>query len=434
MIVTPMLDYEFISVEHAHQLNLLVKLVAPKGKAQERRGLNLCLVVDRSGSMSGVKLDYTKQAIKLLVTHLTNEDLLSIVTFESGVETVLEPTAVQNKDAIKQAVDRIESAGQTNLSGGWLKGIELVSSKADGKRLNRLLILTDGQANQGITDADQLTALGASAHQQHNLVTTTLGFGNDFNEDLLVGIAKHATGKFYYIETPDSAPAVFREELEGLLTLVAQNIELTITMQDPVRLMRQWTGYAAKQSGNTVTFNLGDAYADEEKRLLLSLIVPNMGAIGERILATLAVNYAEISEKSVTTKRLEFPIVVNLTDPATAAAAKLRIEVVEELGLQMAAEARKKAVERADDGDIAGASQLIREAIDTLVAMPSGAQPAIQAEVEALKAESQKMREERHSSASRKQMVSSSYSISRSEYAKLVKERERRKNQPPAAP
>lgn len=422
----PLLEYEFISSEHAHQLNLLVKLVAPKGAAAQRRGLNLCLVVDRSGSMAGEKLACTKQAIKLLLPHLTGEDLLSIVTFESGVETLLEPTPVLNRDAIRQAVDGIVAAGSTNLSGGWLKGIELVARKADGKRLNRLLILTDGQANEGITDAAKLTALGASAYQQHKLVTTTLGFGADFTEDLLASIANHAGGKFYYIETPDAAPAVFREELEGLLSLVAQNIELTINMRDPVRLMRQWTAYPVQQSGNTVTFALGDAYADEEKRVLLTLVVPNMGSIGECTLATLAVDYAEISGTRVINRRLSFPVVVNLTDPATAAAAKVRLEVVEELGLQLAAEARKKAVACADDGDIAGASQILRETVSRLESMPVAQQSAILAEVVAINAESQKMQDEGHSAASRKQMFSSSYNLSMSQHMKLAKERKRR--------
>lgn len=426
MKAIPLLDHSFVAAEKQHELNLMVKLSAPKSAATSRRPLNLCLVIDRSGSMAGEKLERTKDAMRLLITHLSGDDLLSIVTFESRVETLLEPTPVKDKDALKAAVSSIQSGGSTNLSGGWMAGVELLAGKADGKRLNRILMLTDGQANAGIVEPEQLTSLGASAHKKNDIVTTTLGFGSDFNEDLLVAIAKAAGGKFYFIESAESAPAVFREELEGLLSLVAQNIELKVTMLDPVKMMKQWTGYPAKQKGDAVTFALGDAYAEEEKNVLLALLVPGLKELGERAVAEVVLKYAEVTAKAVTSRKLSFPVMVNITDEETAKSAPLEMEVVQELSLQMAAEARRKAIEQADKGDVAGAQNMLRETRACLGTMPSCGMSPVLEEMSALEAEEAHLQERQYTSEMRKQMTSTVYNLASSQRTKLSRERQRR--------
>ena len=427
MHLTTLLDHEFIAVEKEHELNLLVKLQAPKAHQQERRPLNLVVVLDRSGSMGGEKLAYTKEAVKLLVKHLTADDLISVVTFESDVETLLEPTAVDNKSKIYSLIDGIDVDGCTNLSGGWLKGIELARQNADGKRLNRVLILTDGLANEGITDEDRLASLGMSAYEKHNIVTTTLGFGADFDEDLLSSIATKAGGKFYYIDTPDAAPAVFQEELEGLLSLVAQNIEVSVTMKNPVKLMKQWTGYTSKVDGATVTFNLGDAYCSEEKRVLLSLLVPNMKKLGQRTVADVRLKYTEITTKTAKTYELVFPVIANITDEKTAKASDLRTEVIEELGLQMAAEARRKAIEKADRGDFDGVRFMLDDTVRYMQDLPVADSGKIREEIAELSREAEDLAcAASYSPDARKRSASSAYNLATSQHAKLVRERKRR--------
>ena len=112
----------------------------------------------------------------------------------------------------------LEPGGSTNLSGGWLKGLEELRRADDGVR--RVVLLTDGQANQGVTDHAQLVALAAGTKAQ--AATTTIGLGDGFDEDLLTAIADGSGGATYFAATPDDAPGIFAEEFTGLTTLVAQ--------------------------------------------------------------------------------------------------------------------------------------------------------------------------------------------------------------------
>jgi Ca-activated chloride channel family protein len=377
--------------------------------------------------MGGEKLQYTKEAVKLLITHLAPDDMLGIVTFDSSVDVVLEPTKVTDKDELKQLVDEIDVGGCTNLSGGWLKGIELSKRAADGNRLNRILLLTDGLANEGITELASLVALGQSAYKKNNTVTTALGFGHDFDEDMLTAIATGAGGKFYYIDTPDAAPAVFKEELEGLLSLVAQNIELTVTIQDPVCLAKQWTGYSVKVNDNAATFNLGDAYSNEEKRVLLTLGVPNMKELGECTIANVRLQYSELSDASIKTHELKFPVMVNVSDAEAAKAAGICEEVIEELALKTVAETRRKAIEKADSGDYEGAHYMMDDSVEYLASLPLKDKSRIQSELEDLKHEAVQMScAESYTSEARKGVASNAYNLSTSQYDKLARERQRR--------
>jgi Ca-activated chloride channel family protein len=424
-----LLDHEIIATQKDQQLNLLIKLTAPQGqKEQKRRPLNLGVVIDRSGSMQGEKLEYAKQAVKLLVSHLAENDLLSIVLFDTEVETLLEPSAVKDKDGIKSAVDQIVSGSSTNLSGGWLKGIELLERTKDEQRLNRLLILTDGQANVGITGMPELVALGHNAAHKAGIVTTTLGFGEGFNEDLLTAIAKESRGRFYFIETPDAAPEVFREELEGLMTLVAQNVAITLTLAPPVALIKQWTDYAGKAKDNRVTFSLGDAYAGEEKNMLLTLLVPSLKELGPCEIASVEVTYAEIADQTVTNRRVTLPVTINVAKAAQAKASVPNMEVLLQLGLQMASLARKQAVREADAGDADNARSSLKETCRQLESLPIAADPMIQAEVKALREQAEGLDAAQYASSTRKRMVSESYNISTAQYCKLSRERERRKS------
>jgi len=421
-----MLDYQVVAKELEHHLNLLVKLTAPKATASKRKPLNLGLVIDRSGSMSGEKLAQAKNAMKMLITHLSSDDLLSIVAFDSGVDVVMEPTALQNKDALKTRVDSIQVGGNTNLSGGWIKGIELVGSKASPDRINRILILTDGQANEGIVAPEQLAALGASALGQ-GLSTTTLGFGADFQEDLLTAIAQSSGGKFYYIESADMAPTVFREELEGLLTLVAQNIELRINVAEPVAMLRQWTDYPAEAHGLSIRFKLGDAYSEEEKSVLLQLLVPAMKSLGAAKIADLKLSFAEIADGKVTLKEVTEEIRVNVTTEEAAKATGPKVEVLQQLALQMAAEARRDAIKQADGGDYDAARSTLGKVCEQLSSMPVADDPQVKAEIEDIQIQAGSLQAAEYGST-RKNMQSAAYNLGTSNFAKLQRERERRRS------
>jgi Ca-activated chloride channel family protein len=221
------LDYDLIAVEHAEQVYLLARIQAdPPPDTGDRHPLNLSLVLDRSGSMQGAKLEYIQQAAQFLVQRLGATDRLSIVSYNDYVAVEVPAQPVIEKDRINEVIGKLFASGMTNLSGGWLQGCQSVAENAAEGQVNRAAAL-DGLANRGVTDLRQLEAM-ARQKRAEGITTTTMGVGLDFNEDLLTRMAKEGGGAFYFIDNPDQAPAIF-ERVKGLLNVSAES-QITLTL------------------------------------------------------------------------------------------------------------------------------------------------------------------------------------------------------------
>ena len=222
------LSTKFLTTQNAHQVGLLVTL---SGDTPSRRApINVALVLDRSGSMSGAPLEAAKAAARRFASFLGADDRLSVVVFDDAVETIFGP-APAGGPAAADAIDRIVSGGSTNLSGGWLKGLEHVKrGLVDGT--NRIILLTDGQANQGITDLGRLVAMSAGGAAER-VSTSCIGFGAHFNEELLEPMAKEAGGNYWFVESEDQMTGIFESEIEGLVALSAQNVEIEVSLSHP---------------------------------------------------------------------------------------------------------------------------------------------------------------------------------------------------------
>jgi len=204
----------------------------------QRTPLNLCLVIDRSGSMEGAPLDYAKQACSYVVDMLGPNDILSIVTFEETVDVLMPPQRVTNKGPIKEGIQRLMPGNTTNLYDGLALGMQQVASANDPGRATRLVVLTDGDPTAGIKDFSALVA-HAGEIKSRGITCTFLGFGPDYNEELLASMAKRAGGNYYFIPQPQMIPEVFRVELDKMMTAAARNIRLSVktarwvTMRSP---------------------------------------------------------------------------------------------------------------------------------------------------------------------------------------------------------
>lgn len=194
-----------------------------------RAELNLCLVLDRSGSMEGPPLDYAKNAICHVVDLLSPNDILSIVTFEETVDVLMPPQRVTNKQLIKDGVQRLLPGNTTNLYDGLMLAAQQVASIGDPSRATRMIVLSDGDPTAGIKDFQSLVNQ-AGEIKSRGITVTFLGFGPDYNEELLAGMAKKAGGNYYYIPRPELIPEVFRTELQKLMTSVARNLSLNIKL------------------------------------------------------------------------------------------------------------------------------------------------------------------------------------------------------------
>ncbi|MHC5726118.1 MAG: vWA domain-containing protein [Nostoc sp.] len=272
-------DQSILPAGSSLKTNILLRFRADIAESP-RRHLNLSLVIDRSGSMAGAPLHHALKAAESVVDQLEPDDILSVVVYDDEVDSVVPPQPVTNKAALKNSIHKVRAGGITNLSGGWLKGCEHVKTRLDPQKINRVLLLTDGHANMGIQDPKILTATSAQKAEE-GIITTTLGFAQGFNEDLLIGMARAATGNFYFIQSIDEATEVFGIELDSLRAVVGQNLKVTLELADGVSLVD--TLSLAKVSQNDASqavLTLGELYEGEDKLLGLSLVISS-AEIGE---------------------------------------------------------------------------------------------------------------------------------------------------------
>lgn len=272
-----LLDYRFVVSSNAYVVRALLKLEGQAHASGSRVPLNLSVVLDRSGSMGGAKLVYARRAAADVVRRLHPEDVLSVVTYDDNVHVLAEPSTAAGQSDLAARIVGIETGGSTNLSGGWMRGRELVARNRTDHSSSRVLLLTDGLANVGITNHDQLVGLCRAARDQ-GIKTTTIGFGADYDEQLLRAMADAGGGHTYYIETPDQAPGVFAEELEGLLTLAAQNVSVEVRPSAATRLAAIHHSYPRRDLPGGCALDLGDLYAREPKMVLLEFLVSNPSA------------------------------------------------------------------------------------------------------------------------------------------------------------
>jgi Ca-activated chloride channel family protein len=360
------LDYDVLTVERPQKLYLMARFEAGEGPNDAlRRPLNLSLVIDRSGSMAGDKIDYTKQAAQFLVQHLGANDIFSIVLYNDKVETLVPPERLSNKDAVVQMLESMRVRGTTNLSGGWLEGCQHVSSQLSAQTLNRVILMSDGLANRGVTDAPTLVGM-AKQKREEGVTTTTMGLGKDFNEDLMMEMAHSGGGAFYFIESPEVTPEIFKEELSGLLSVVGQNLTISIEPNQHVSSIRQLNAYSVSTDGKKTSFQLGDIFAHEVKTLVLELSIPAMDSLGETQIAVLRFEYDEISESGTKRQTKSFDVMVNVKAPAEFDVLP-NPDVAQSVLLLKAAQARQEAVKAADHGDYTHASQVLRDMAKTIV-------------------------------------------------------------------
>jgi Ca-activated chloride channel family protein len=215
--------------------HVLIQLRSGAIATGRRLPLNLALVVDRSGSMEGEPLEYVKQACGYVVDLLEPNDTLSVITFAEQVEVLVPARRVINKSLLKEHINRIEVGNTTNLYDAIVAGCQQVAATRSEGYVNRVLLLTDGDPTAGIKDFASI--VGQAAEQKSRGITlTALGFGPDYNEELMAGIARRTGGNYYYISRPELIPEVFRKELESLMTLVARNMRLRMSLSRWVQL------------------------------------------------------------------------------------------------------------------------------------------------------------------------------------------------------
>ena len=274
------LDRRFVrpvgdSVRHA-----LIQFTAPATPPRAgRQPVHVAFVLDRSGSMGGNKIRLAREAVREALQALRPEDRFALVVYDDEVTVVVESTAA-SAEAKRNALARlarIDARGSTDLHGGWAAGCDQVARTLGGESVGRVLLLTDGLANQGITDPAELQRLAGVALRERRIATTTFGVGADFDERLLQAVADAASGHFYFIETPAQIPDLLTSELGELLEVVAHDACVTVEVPagaeaSPLNALDT----VKAEKGIRVT--LGNLVSGQDVAVVLALRFPPMPA------------------------------------------------------------------------------------------------------------------------------------------------------------
>jgi Ca-activated chloride channel homolog len=267
------LDNQYF-VKDRKELYLYIDLKAKKAvKTTERTPLNLSLVLDRSGSMDGDKIKYAREACKFVVDNLEPTDNLSIVIYDDQADVLSASAPVKDKATLKKLIDNVHERGSTNLSGGMLEGFAQVKKTHQKNYVNRVLLLSDGLANQGVTDEKILQQLVRQKNIEGNMTLSTFGVGADFNELLMTNLAEFGSGNYYFIDSPDKIPSIFAQELRGLLSVVAQNTQLRIKFPARNLSVSNMFGYQGQVKDDELVFDLKDVFSEEQKAVLIKFSV-----------------------------------------------------------------------------------------------------------------------------------------------------------------
>jgi Ca-activated chloride channel family protein len=342
-------DIEVVAVEQPDEITVMLELKAPDApQTAPRRPAAVQVVLDRSGSMDGDRLDAAKRALIALIDRLDPSDHFGVVDFDDGVRIVVPAGPLTDKHALKQAVAGVHPGGMTNLSGGLLRGMQEAKRVATDAGAT-VLLLSDGHANQGILDHDKLAAVAANA-RDHGVTTSTVGIGLDYDEALLATVARAGQGGHAFALDGDTAGAAVAGEVEGLLSKTVQAASLTIGPTGDVHSVTVWNDLPSHRIEDGVVAELGDLWAGEERKVLVSFAVPAMPALGLAQVATLQLTYValpDLVEQTVT-----FPVNVNVV-PGDQAAGRVRDpKVRNEVLFQQAQESKRHAAEALNAGDV----------------------------------------------------------------------------------
>jgi len=274
MDTTARLAHQSLRFDAVARTHLVVTLTAPPLDAAAKRP-PVCVVpvVDVSGSMAGDKLFMAKQSLLKLIDHLGPADRCGVVAFATDVR-VVSPAVEMTPEAkarLKLQVGDLQATSSTNLSGGMLEGLGLGNAPAlPADVLVRVILFTDGHANQGIaTTAAELLPL-LDAHRGRATLSA-FGYGRDADQELLADLARRGAGNYAFVDGPDAAMTAFARELGGLLSTFATGLEVRITPAPGARVTAVLSDVSSRVEGGAVILSADDILAEEERHLVLEV-------------------------------------------------------------------------------------------------------------------------------------------------------------------
>ena len=321
-----------------------------------RAPVNAAIVLDQSGSMSGRKIEEAKRAAIMAIDQLRDDDIVSVVTYQSTVDVLVPATKLYDREGIRRAIRSIRAGGKTALFAGVSKGARELEKFLDRNRVNTLLLLSDGLANVGPSSPGELAQFGESLGRQ-GISVTTIGLGLQYNEDLMTRLAMASDGNHFFVEDEGDLEAAFATEFGDVLSTVAQGVTIHIHCPKGVRPLRM-VGRQARISGQDVHASLNQLFRDQTRYLLLEVEVPPASAGKVQRVADVTVDYQDLMAGSQAT--LRGGTSVTFTNSATTVEQRRNREVAVAVARQIGAEQNEVATALRDEGKIEESREAFR--------------------------------------------------------------------------
>ncbi len=344
----------------------------------DRPRLNLALVIDRSGSMAEArKLDFVKTAAHQLVDMMEPDDILSIVTYDHRVEVPWRSRSVgRDRTALHRLISGLYPGGATFLSGGLEEGYRQVKCRMQRGTLNRVLLLSDGLANRGVTDRGNLRER-AAVLSERGISVSTFGVGHHFDEDLMMMVAGGGGGNYRYLGDPERIVAALASEFRTASRTAAAEVEVIIRLKEDCRfgsvVGRDW-----RRDGDAYVIRLGDLSSGERRTVFARLNVagerPGPKEVGE-----VALRYRDPGTSRTVTASAR-AVSLELVRDERAYREGFDRSVQEKKAVAESSVMVQEAARLADEGRKEEAKEVLGKAIGGLRAAP--ASPAVRTEME----------------------------------------------------
>ena len=324
--------------------------------------VNVAIVIDNSSSMGGSKIKQARQAAIAAVDRLRDQDIVSIVLYNSSVEVLVPATKAVDRDQIKKQIQSIRSGGSTALFAGVSKGAAEVRKFLSDESVNRVILLSDGQANIGPSSPSELARLGTSMVKE-GISVSTLGLGLGYNEDLMSDLASSGSGNHIFVEEASDLIAVFNNEFNDMLSVVATDFKIRVRADESVRPVRV-LGTDAEIVGQDISIPLAQLYSGQQRYFVLELEVGAADIGKEMELVTVDVSYNNMVTEA--TDEFKTSASVSFTDEVAKVKQSRDHETYAYCSVQIANERNVRATALRDAGQIQEAKKLLGQNVTEL--------------------------------------------------------------------
>jgi Ca-activated chloride channel family protein len=335
-----------------------------------RAPMNLSVVLDRSGSMQGAKIEKAKQAACVAIDQLADDDWFSLVIFDNETELLIPPNTIggaHNREKLKERIDRIRPGGGTAIYAGVTLGAQQLRRNLDQERVNRVVLLSDGLANVGPSRTSDLANLGRDLRRE-GMSVTTIGLGDDYNEDLMTALAEASNANYYYVRDAEKLPGIFAEELGAARSVVARGVTIRITAPEGVRLKEIIGRPEIDCTGRSVEIKLPEYFGGDKRRFLARCIAENSTSEPLEI-AMVDLSYEPASGGKAEPQQQAAKI--KFTDEERKSDESLRVEISREVAVAKNRLAKELAVKLADEGRSKDAADVLRKQAAANAAAPA---------------------------------------------------------------